>query len=277
MTIHKALQQGCALLEEAGVAVPRLTAEVLLSHALGCERAYLYGHPEAEVDEAAYIHYGRSLYERIRGKPTQYITKRQEFFGREFLVTPDVLIPRPETEHLVEAALAAAPGAQRIVDVGCGSGAIAVTLSLERKTEVLGTDVSLPAIRVARENSRRLGARTRFIVCDVLACFRPRSLDLIVSNPPYVAHSEAEGMQREVRDFEPHQALFSGETGMEIYQRLEAEAAGCLRPGGVLVMELGFRAHDAVRAMLGGAWRDVRVTEDLAGIPRVICARLRED
>src|SRR5207248_11281350 len=131
MTVHQALLQGSRLLEQAGIAVPRLTAEVLLSHALHCQRVYLYAHPEQELKDVEWIHYGRYLHERLQRKPTQYITQRQEFYGREFRVTPDVLIPRPETEHVVEVALQTARGARRILDVGTGSGALAVTLQLE--------------------------------------------------------------------------------------------------------------------------------------------------
>lgn len=274
MTIQRALQQGCALLEEAGVSAPRLTAEVLLCHTLGCQRSYLYSHPEAELSHGQYVRYGRSLFERLQGKPTQYITGRQEFYGREFLVTPDVLIPRPETEHVVEAALAFARNARRVVDVGCGSGAIAITLSLECGAEVWAVDVSTAALKVARRNARRLGARVELLAADLLSCFAPRSLDLVVSNPPYVARSEEAGMQREVREHEPHIALFAGQTGLEIYQRLIAQAAGVLRPGGALVLELGYRSCEDVRAMLGPPWRGVQVREDLAGIPRVLSAEL---
>src|SRR5579859_764030 len=131
MTLHTALLQGTGLLEDGGIAVPRLTAEVLLSHALRCERVYLYSHPEQELREVEWIHYGRYLHERLQGKPTQYITHRQEFFGRLFQVTPDVLIPRPESELVVETALSAGRGVRRILDVGSGSGALAVTLQLE--------------------------------------------------------------------------------------------------------------------------------------------------
>src|SRR5450759_3564366 len=131
MTLQTALQQACKLLEDSSVAAPRLTAEVLLCHALGRERSYLYSHPEVELSDVVRVHYGRYLHERLAGKPTQYITGVQEFYGRDFLVTPEVLIPRPETEHVVEAALALLPAPRRVLDVGCGSGAIAITLSLE--------------------------------------------------------------------------------------------------------------------------------------------------
>jgi release factor glutamine methyltransferase len=274
MTVQTALQQGSRLLEEAGVAVPRLTAEVLLSYALGRERSYLYGHPEEELSDRVRVHFGRYLHERLQGKPTQYITMRQEFYGREFMVTPDVLIPRPETEHVVEAALALVEGARRIVDVGCGSGAIAVTLSLEMEAEVWGTDVSTAALAVAAANARRLGAPVRFVACDLASAFGAGTMDLVVSNPPYVALADEPGLQREVRDYEPRLALFAGETGLEVYARLVAEAERVLRPGGALVVELGFRSCERVRAMLGPAWQDVQVRPDLAGIPRVLAARL---
>ncbi len=275
MTVQTALQQGSRLLEEAGVPVPRLTAEVLLCHALGRERAYLYGHPEEELGDLVRLHYGRYLHERLQGKPTQYITGRQEFYGREFMVTPDVLIPRPETEHVVEAALALGDGARRIVDVGCGSGAIAVTLSLEMQAEAWGTDISAAALAVAAANARRLGAPVQFVACDLASAFGPRTMDLVVSNPPYVALSEGPGLQREVRDYEPKVALFAGETGLEIYARLATEAERVLRRGGALVVELGFKTCERVHAMLGPLWQDVQIVPDLAGIPRVLTARLQ--
>jgi release factor glutamine methyltransferase len=267
------LQQGARLLEEAAIAAPRLTAEVLLCHALGRERSYLYSHPEHELTEIEWIHYGRYLHERLNGKPTQYITGRQEFYGREFRVTPDVLIPRPETELVVETALRVAPAARRIVDVGCGSGAIAVTLALECAAMVLGTDISLPALRVAAENAKHLRAAVTFVACDLLAAVADHSVDLVASNPPYVSDGERQALQREVRDYEPPVALFAGPSGLEIYERLIAGAARTLRPGGWLVMELGYQSRDRVVEMLGGAWREVEVAPDMAGIPRVVAAR----
>jgi len=275
MTIHTALRQACRLFEGAGVSPPRLTAEVLLGHVLGCERAYLYAHSDESLSQRAEERYLASVRQRLEGKPTQYITGAQEFYGRPFEVTPDVLIPRPETEHVVEEALRLAAPAMRIADVGCGSGAIAVTLSIETGAPVWATDISLPALRVAARNAARLGGRVHLAACDLTAAFASCSLDLIVSNPPYVPLSSGPGLQREVRDYEPRIALFAGETGLEAYQRLIGEAERVLRAGGALVMELGFSASGSVRRMLGPRWGEVNLSPDLAGIPRVISARLR--
>jgi release factor glutamine methyltransferase len=272
MTLHTALLQGTRLLEEGGIPVPRLTAEVLLSHAIHRERVYLYAHPEQELAEVEWLHYGRYLHERLLGKPTQYITKKQEFYGREFRVTADVLIPRPETEHVVEVALAVARGARRIVDLGTGSGALAVTLQLETGARVCGVDISPPAARVAAANAQTLSAEVAIAVGDLGGALADGSADLMVSNPPYVPLSEREGMQREVRDWEPHVALFAGESGFEIYDRIVADAPRVLSEDGWLIMELGFGSLGHVEGLFG-AWRDVRVEPDLAGIPRVISAR----
>ena len=179
--------QGTELLEDAGIAVPRLTAEVLLAHAMRCERVYLYAHPEQELSEVEWLHYGRYLHERLKGKPTQYITKRQEFYGREFRVTPDVLIPRPGDR--ARGRSRAATGARTrgaILDVGTGSGALAVTLQLETGAAAWATDISPAAARVAAGNAAGWARESQFVVCDLMAAIAPASMDLIVSNPPYV-------------------------------------------------------------------------------------------
>ena len=274
MTLESALRQGSRLLEEAGIPAPRLTAEVLLCHALGRERSYLYGHPEEELARNPWIHFGRYLHERLNGKPTQYITRVQEFYGRNFRVTPDVLIPRPETEHVVETALRVAPEARRILDIGCGSGAIAVTLQLETGAAVFATDISAAAVAVARRNADALGAKVGFAVCDVASALAPGSLDLIVSNPPYIPLDEEPGLQREIRDYEPRTALYPGPTGLELYERIIAGAPDLLRRGGWLIVETGYRQADPVRALLSGrCWGDVETVHDLAGLPRVVAAR----
>jgi len=272
MTLRTALLQGTRLLEDAAVPVPRLTAEVLLAHALQRDRVYLVAHSEDELPEIGWIHFGRYLHERIQGKPTQYITKKQEFYGREFRVTADVLIPRPETEHVVEVALEVARGARRVLDVGTGSGALAVTLALELGADAVATDISPAAALVAAENAASWGARTRVVVCDLMNAVASNSIELLVSNPPYVPLAQRAGMQREVRDWEPEVALFGGESGFELYERILADAPRVLRPDGWLVMELGFGSADRVQSMMHD-WMDVRLTPDLAGIPRVISGR----
>ena len=248
---------------------------MLLSFALRRDRSYLYAHSDDELSEIAWIHYGRYLHERLNGKPTQYITKRQEFYGREFRVTPDVLIPRPETEHLVEAAIARIAPGSTVLDVGTGSGAIAVTLALEcPTTRVIATDISVAALRVTGHNAAGLHANVSLVACDLINAIANRSVDMLVSNPPYVPLAEASGLQREVRDFEPHGALFAGPTGLEIYRRLIADAPRVLRPNGWFLAELGYNSSEPVKAMLGSAWTDVELIPDLSGIPRVISARL---
>jgi release factor glutamine methyltransferase len=276
MTVHTALRQGARILEDGGIAVPRLTAEVLLSHAMHVERVYFFAHPEQELREVEWLHYGRYLHERLGAKPTQYITGHQEFYSRDFRVTPDVLIPRPETEHVVEVALEVAGGARgsrRVLDIGTGSGALAITLHLEMGAETWATEISIAAARVAAGNAARLGAQVNLVVCDLMEAIAADTMDLIVSNPPYVPVTQCEGLQREVRDFEPHVALFAGETGFELYDRIVAGAPRVLKPGGWLIMELGFTSLDHVQALLAG-WDAPRVVPDLAGIPRVIAARM---
>lgn len=273
MTLGTALRQGQQLLAQGGVAEPRLTAEVLLCHALRREKIYLYSHPEHELSTIEWLHYGRYLHERLKGKPTQHITRRQEFFGREFAVSAEVLIPRPETEHVVERAARVAPDAARILDIGTGSGALAVTLALEHVRELaVATDISAGALRVARENARRHGAAVAFVHTD-LAAGLCGPFDLIVSNPPYIPEAEIPHLQHEVRDWEPRVALAGGADGAEPYRRIAPEAERLLRPGGWLMFEIGFQIEAAVRAVFGPCWRDVETGYDLAGLPRVISAR----
>lgn len=243
---------------------------MLLAHAVGRDRAWLFAHSDEELREVWWIHYGRYLHQRLQGQPTQQITGVQEFYGRNFRVTRDVLIPRPETEHVIESALGLK--AKRVVDIGTGSGAIAITLALETGAEIVATDVSLAALHVASANGRTLVANVAWLACDLVSALKSGSFDMVVSNPPYVPARDKTTMQREVRDYEPEVALYGGDDGLEIYRRLIPEAARLLAPGGWLVMEIGFALADSVRAMLS-AWKDVEIRTDLAGLPRVILAR----
>lgn len=276
LNVRTALEQGTEILHKATVPVPRLTAEVLLCHALQRDRTYVYAHGEDQLTELAWIHYGRYLNERLKGKPTQYITHKQEFYGREFYVNEDVLIPRPETEHLVEAALAYVQthDTAKVLDVGTGSGAIAITVALESGIGVLASDISLRALAIAERNRRKHGAAVKLFAADLIDAVRPASVDLLLSNPPYVPGADSANMQTEVRDWEPHVALFAGDSGFEIYRRLLLGAAQVVKRGGRLLMELGYRSLDGVREMLAPEWSDIEVIPDLAGWPRVIGATL---
>jgi len=269
MTIRTALAQGAELLERGAIPEPRLTAEILLAHAIHCDRTYFYAHPEQELREVEWIHYGRYLDERLKGKPAQYITKRQEFYGREFTVSGDVLIPRPETELLVETVLKLKPASGLVIDVGTGSGIIATTLALELARPIVATDLSFEACAIARCNAIKLGANVQFLEADLLKPFADGTAGLIVSNPPYVALSDRASLQREVRDWEPSLALYGGPNGTAIYERLFPEAKRVLKPGGILALELGFGQSEAVSA-LAADWRNLQLFPDLAGIPRVL-------
>lgn len=277
-TLRQLLAEAASTLEQAGVAAPRLTAEVLLAHSLGRERSYLYAHPEAEPEAAAIERFTAWIARRAAGVPLQYLTGEQEFYGRLFQVTPAVLIPRPETELVVEAALERLPrnAPLRIADVGTGSGCLAITLALERPQAVVtATDTSAAALEIARANATRLGACVDFRACDLLEAV-PGPVDLIVSNPPYIAAAEWDSLQREVREHEPRAALIAGEAGTEVYARLIPQAAARLRPGGWLVLELGYESAGAVRALLDDTrWNAIETRRDLQGWERVLLARRR--
>lgn len=281
MNFRDALKQAVAELRAAGVASPALAAELLLMHVAGASRAWLYAHIDDPLDAAAAERYRELIGKRAAGTPTQYLTGHQEFWGLEFEVTPGVLIPRPETEHVVEVALERlgrhrSKEALRVADVGAGSGCLAVALALELpKAVVVATDISSAALAIARRNAERHGVANR-VICvasNLLSAFSPRSLDLIASNPPYVGRRESASLAREIREHEPDQAVFAGEEGIEVYPPLVQQAADCLIAGGIFVVELGYGVSERVMALVDTAeWRNVRVTNDLAGIPRVLAA-----
>jgi release factor glutamine methyltransferase len=287
MQIRETLQSGLKTLLEHQVPSAQLAAELLLMHVLLCDRGYLYTHPEKEIPQETIDRYFTLIAERSTGKPTQYITGHQEFWGLDFEVTPDVLIPRPETEHVVETVLdlldrhgRAKDERLRIVDVGTGSGCIALALASELRRAILfGADISRMALVVASSNAVRLGMpeRVKFMESDLLARFLDEdflgTFDFVVSNPPYVSRDELDKVQREVRDFEPRVALGDLTSNDEIYRRLFPEALRALKPGGHIVVEIGYNMRDAVVALLGPEWTDIEVNADLRGIPRVVSAR----
>jgi release factor glutamine methyltransferase len=282
MQLKQAVDAAYELLVANDVPSPRLNAELLLMFVLGRERVYLFAHPERELSSEEQYRYDQVIRERARGCPTQYITGHQEFWGLDLLVSPAVLIPRPETEHVVETVLELVkqfdPDPRRrlrMVDVGTGSGCIALALVSELpQADVHAGDISDEALEMARINAARLGLdqRVHFRKSDLLAAFPRDTFDFVVSNPPYVGDSEADKVQKQVRDFEPRIAVFSGKEGIEVYRRLIPQAREALKPGGWFVAEIGFSADEKVKELLAG-WADIQVTADLQGIPRVIAAR----
>lgn len=261
-----------------------MNAEVLLMFTIGCDRTYLYSHPERELNPDEQSRYDEVIARRASGYPSQYITGHQEFWGLDLVVTSAVLIPRPETEHIVEVVIEIARSADyrgeirrpKLIDVGTGSGAIALALAKElRNADVHATDISDEALEVARANAVRLQleSRIRFTPSDVLDSIpRDGSFDFVVSNPPYVALSEADKVQDVVKKFEPKQAVFAGEHGLDVIRRLIPQAHDALRPGGYLVMEIGYSMSEAVMAIMDG-FEEVHAVPDLAGIPRVVVGR----
>jgi release factor glutamine methyltransferase len=301
--LKHSLTSAIARLTADHVPSPRMNAELLLMFTLNCDRAFLYAHPERELTADEATRYEALLSERIRGVPAQYITGHQEFWGLDFIVTPAVLIPRPETEHVVETVLelarvdeanvgrallpansiheanppqhAVPPTPIHLIDVGTGSGCIAIALAKELpQAEIHATDISPAALEIARANAARhqLETRIHFRQADLLAEFAPNSFDLVVSNPPYVGESEEDQVQLEVRKFEPRNAVFAGPTGTEVIARLIPQAHAALRPGGWLILEISATIAPAVAHLLE-PWQDVHIAPDLQSIPRIVRAR----
>jgi release factor glutamine methyltransferase len=309
--VRTILKQGLAQLRDARVSSYTLAAELLLLHVLGRDRTWIYSHAEEEVSSAEAGRYLALLARRSAGEPTQHLTGKQEFWGLEFAVTRDVLIPRPETEHVIEVALdrlavrelragrkqtLTGEGLQ-IADVGTGSGCIAIALAKELPGgTVYATDISSAALTVAQHNAARhsVSAQIQFIESNLLENLlsvvrspganpellgspvtskQSLLLDLVASNPPYIGRREAATLMREVRDHEPEIALYGGSEGYELYAGLITQAAAHLKPGGILVLELGYNSLPAVQPLLDAPmWTNVAVTNDLSGVPRVIAA-----
>lgn len=281
MQLKDSLAKAIAQLTRQNVPSPRMNSELLLMFTLGCDRAYLFAHPERELTTEEESRYGAALIERSRGVPAQYITGHQEFWGMDLIVTPAVLIPRPETEHVIETVLELGAAEDRgpkskvrIVDVGTGSGCIALALAKElAQAEIHATDISPDALEIARANTVRhqLEQRIQFHRTDLLQGLKG-DFDFVVSNPPYVGESEEDHVQLEVRKFEPRRAVFAGPTGTEVIGRLIRQAHEALCPGGWLVMEISGTIANGVVKLLE-AWEDLQITPDLQSIPRVARAR----
>jgi len=287
--VRGALKKGLAQLREAQVPSFTLAAELLLLYVLKRDRTWLYAHPEEQVSTADAKRFSALIERRANGEPTQHLTGKQEFWGLEFEVSPDVLIPRPETEHVIEVALdrlavrelragrKQTPTGEGllIADIGTGSGCIAIALAKELPAATIyATDISGPALAVAYRNAMRhnVADRVRFLEGNLLDKVTEQ-FDVIVSNPPYVGRREVDKLAREVRDREPEIALYGGEEGYELYAGLIAQTAVHLKPSGILILELGHNSLPAVQPLLEApAWTNVAVTNDLAGIPRVIAA-----
>ncbi|MDQ1406541.1 MAG: release factor glutamine methyltransferase [Acidobacteriaceae bacterium] len=295
MELRGALRTGISLLREKQVTSYTLAAELLLLHVLGRDRAWLYAHPEEAISSQELDKFLCLIDRRANGEPTQHLTGKQEFWSLEFEVTPDVLIPRPETEHVIEVALgrlalrelrAGRPQKTNgegflIADIGTGSGCLAIALAKELPgATIYATDISSAALAVARRNAERhkVADRIHFLESDLALTLSVNgaaesAFDLIVSNPPYIPRRDAHTLAREVRDHEPVIALYGGEEGYELYAGLIALARRYLKPGGIFVAELGHDSLPAVQPLLDTReWTAVGVSNDLAGIPRVIAA-----
>ena len=284
-TVAQAITEGAQRLGASCVDEERRTAGLLLCYVLQIERTHLLTRAQEEIDEPSYHRYLELVERRAEGEPLQYITGHQEFYGLDFIVTPEVLIPRPETEFLVERVVEIAKELSEepllIADVGTGSGCVAVAVAmLIPRARVIATDNSHAAIEVARRNAERNGVidRVEFLVGDLLKPLAERSLrraiSILASNPPYVDKEESKLIQREVRDWEPHAALFGGAGGLEFHRRLLTDGLEYAKPGGYLVFEIGYGQLDAISKLIAeSAWELIDVTRDLQNMPRTLTVR----
>lgn len=280
MMLKQAIDAAYEVFVKDDVPSPRLNAELLMMFVLGCDRAYLFAHPERPLTAEEQSRYDDVIRERARGCPTQYIIGHQEFWGLDLIVSPAVLIPRPETEHVVETVLALLRQRDpeeklRLIDVGTGTGCIALALASELPwIDIHACDISDEALEIAHINAARLrlNHQVQLRRSDLLSVYVGEQFDFVVCNPPYVGESEADKVQKQVREFEPKIAVFSGQEGLDIYKRFIPQAHAVLNPGGWLVMEIGFSSEEKVRVLLKD-WTDIQTTADLQGIPRVIAAR----
>jgi release factor glutamine methyltransferase len=278
VSIGEALRQASQELDQAGIADARREAGSLLSFVIARDRTFLISHADDLLSAEHLEGFADAVTRRAAGEPAQYITGTQDFYGRAFRVTPEVLIPRPETELLVEAALSVMNAGAMVCDVGTGSGCIAITLLCERAdARAVAIDISEAALEVARDNARRLLVHDRieFVVSDCFAALREtEQFDVIVSNPPYVSSNTLPGLQREVRDHEPLVALSPGADGLSIIRRLLQDAPRFLREKGHLLMEIGFDQGETVQQLVDAdMWTVKEIRRDLQGIPRIVALR----
>lgn len=282
MTIEYALREATNALRGAPVGEPRREAATLLASTIKRDRAFLIAHSDDSLPPDDLKLFRERVRRRAAGEPTQYITGRQEFYGLDFEVCPAVLIPRPETELLVETALELLHDVRepRLCDVGTGSGCVAVALLRERAdARAVAVDISPDALRVAARNAARhsVADRLSLVASDCFAALDPAAhkFDLVASNPPYVAEVDLDILQREVRDHEPRVALTPGGDGLSVIRRLLEDTPRFLRDGGCLVFEIGFDQHEAVRRLIDArVWTLLDIYQDLQGVPRTVALRL---
>ena len=275
-SIAEAILQGTNKLRKAGVPEARREAGSLLAFLLDKDRTFILSHADHMISGEQETLFDEFLDARAQGEPAQYITGKQDFYGLEFEVTTAVLIPRPETELLIETALKLVAGEEKIsfCDVGTGSGCIAVTLLHQLPcAHGIAVDISADALAIARRNAarHRVTDRIELVVSDCFESVAPQTFDLIVSNPPYVAEDAVATLQREVRDYEPRVALTAGADGLDVIRKLVRDAQDYLKPGGHLLFEIGFDQHAAVGGLIDAqAWQLLDIHHDLQGIPRIV-------
>ena len=282
VTLKEALSLGIKILKDADIETPAVDAGVLLCHVVGCDRTYLYAHGEQQVGDISHERYATYLNLRTDGMPVQYITGHCGFMSLDFVVGPDVLVPRPDTEGLVETAIRMVEAMGRpckVLDIGTGSGCIAVSIvHLLENCMVTAVDISEAALVIARQNAvnNKVSDRIEFIKSDIFECLDSRRFDVILSNPPYIRSGDIEKLQREVRNFEPHAALDGGPDGLVFYRKVVDESPDHLNAQGLLVFEVGYDQAAEVASLMDCLYTDIEIFRDLAGIDRVVTGKLKQ-
>ena len=275
MILKDAFTEGIKKLKLSNIDAPVITAGAILCYVLGCEKTYLYTHDDYVLSREEYEKYCDALDRRMNGEPLQYITGYQEFMSLNFAVTPNVLIPRQDTEILVENIIEFVGPNENvsILDIGTGSGCIAISLAYYIKSsKVIGVDISKEALEIAKKNALNCGVEERviFIESNLFENVPTRKFDIIVSNPPYIPNQVINTLDRQVKDFEPKIALDGGEDGLDFYRKIVKQSVDFLKPKGLLAFEVGFdQAQDVVKIM-EESFTDIKVKKDLAGIERVV-------